>query len=166
MNRRAALFQRCDADSAHQRLAGYASWMACSARWRARQGLPLLHPLGVQYLTPQDFCNGLGQPLPAAEQRRLFRRYVEAAQRLGARRLPLPSGDLAYVRALGGVRSGVFRSDFLYGREDSGPYEVQSARRPYGIPVASTLEEPSWLDGAIVGDEDDNGDESWIASVW
>jgi hypothetical protein len=166
MNRRAWLFQCFDADVAHQRLAGYASWMACSARWRARQGLPLLHPMGVQYLTPQDFCNGLGHPLPAAEQRRLFRHYVEAAQRLGARRLPLPSGDLAYVRALGGVRSGVFRSGFVYGREDSEPYEVQSARRPYGIPVASTLEEPYWLDGAVVGDEDDNGDESWIACLW
>jgi hypothetical protein len=165
MNRRAAMFQCFDADSAHQRLAGYASWVAFSARWRARQGLPLLHPLGVQYLTPQDFCNGLGQPLPAAEQRRLFRQYVAAAQRLGARQLPLPSGDLAYVRAGGCVRSGVFRSDFVYGREDI-PYEMQAARRPYGIPVASTLEEPSWLDGAVVGDEDDNGDESWITCQW
>jgi len=136
MNRRSLLFHCCDADSAHQRMAGSASWMAFSARWRARQGLPLLHPLGVQYLTPQDFCNGLGQPLPAAEQRRLFRQYVEAAQRLGARRLPLPSGDLAYVRGGDCVRSGVFRSDFLYGREDSLSYEVQAARRPYGIPVA------------------------------
>ena len=165
MNRRAWLFQCYDADTAHQRLAGYASWMAWSARWRARQGLPLLHPLGVQYLTPQDFCNGLGQPLPVAEQRRLFRQYVQAAQRQGARRLPLPSGDLAYVRAGNGVRSGVFRSDFVYGREDSLPYEVQAARRPYGIPVAATLEEPYWLDGAIC-DEDDNGDESWIECVW
>jgi len=165
MNRRSVMFQCFDADSAHQRLAGYASWMAYSARWRARQGLPLLHPLGVQYLTPQDFCNGLGRPLPAAEQRRLFRRYVEAAQRLGARRLPLPSGDLAFVRAGGCVRSGVFRLDFVYGREDSEPYEVQGARRPYGIPVASTLEEAYWLDGAVC-DEDDNGDESWIVRVW
>jgi hypothetical protein len=161
MNRRSVIFQCCDADPAHQRLAGYASWMAWSARWRARQGLPLLHPLGVQYLTPQDFCNGLGQPLPAAEQRRLFRQYVAAAQRLSVRRLPFLSGDLAYVRAGGCVRSGVFRSDFAYGREDSEPYEVQAARRPYGIPVASTLEEPYWLDGASC-DEDDNGDESWI----
>ena len=161
MSRRQEFFEQCDAESEHQRLAGCASWAAFSARWRARQGLPLLHPLGVQYLTPQDFCNGLGQPLPAAEQRRLFRQYVQAAQRLGARRLPLPSGDLAYVRARGGVRSGVFRSDFVYGREDSLPYEVQVARRPYGIPVASTPGEPYWLDGAIC-DEDDNGDESWI----
>ena len=165
MNRRAWLFQYCDADSAHQRMAGYASWMAYSARWRARQGLPLLHPLGVQYLTPQDFCNGLGQPLPASEQRRLFRKYVEAAQRLGARRLPLPSGDLAFVRACGGVRAGVFRSDFVYGRQDSEPYEMQAARRPYGIPIASTLDEPYWLDGAVARDEDDNGDESWIGRV-
>jgi hypothetical protein len=166
MNRRSAMFQCYDADSTHQRLAGYASWMAFSARWRAHQGLPLLHPLGVQYLTPQDFCNGLGQPLPAAEQRRLFRRYVQSAQRLGARRLPFPSGDLAFVRALGGVRSEVFQSDFVYGREDSEPYEVQTARRPYGIPVVSTLEEPYWLDGAVAHDEDDNGDESWIACQW
>jgi hypothetical protein len=166
MNRRSAMFQCFDADREHQRMAGYASWMAFSARWRARQGLPLLHPLGVQYLTPQDFCNGLGEPLPAAEQRRLFRQYVAAAQRLGARRLPLPSGDLAFVRAPGGVGSGMFRLDFVYGREASSPYEVQAARRPYGIPVASTLEEPYWLDGAVVGDEDDNGDESWIAGVW
>jgi hypothetical protein len=166
MNRRSAMFQCYDADPAHQRMAGYASWMAWSARWRARQGLPLLHPLGVQYLTPQDFCNGLGNPLPPAEQRRLFRQYVVAAQCQGARRLPLPSGDLAFVRVGNGVRSGVFRSDFVYGREGSKPYEVQAARRPYGIPAASTLEQPYWLDGAVVGNEDDNGDESWIACAW
>src|SRR5947207_4032858 len=78
MNRRRA-FERFNADVEHQQLAGAASWAAFSARWRARQGLPLLHPMDVQYLTPQDFCNGLGHPLPPAEQRRLFRAYVEAA---------------------------------------------------------------------------------------
>jgi len=138
-----------------------ASWAAFSARWRARQGLPLLHPLDVQYLTPQDFCDGCGQPLPPTVQRRLFRQYVQAALRGRHRGSGLTSGDLAYVRADGYVCSGVFRSDFVYGREDSLPYEVQVARRPYGIPVASTLEEPYWLDGATC-DEDDNGDESWI----
>jgi hypothetical protein len=64
MNRRSLLFRCCDADREHQRLAGIASWAAFSARWRARQGLPLLHPMDVQYLTPQDFCDGCGQPLP------------------------------------------------------------------------------------------------------
>src|SRR5215471_14985925 len=166
MSRREEFFEQCDAQSEHQRLAGCASWAAFSARWRARQGLPLLHPLGVQYLTPQDFCNGLGQPLSAAEQRRLFRQYVAAAQRLGARRLPFPSGDLAFVRGGDCVRSGVFRSDFVYGRDDSEPYEVQWVRRPYGIPVAATLEEPYWLDGTVVGNEDDHGDESWIELMW
>src|SRR5947207_13723811 len=79
MNRRRDFFKHCDAHTEHQRLAGIASWTAFSARWRARQGLPLLHAMDVQYLTPHDFCNGQGRPLPAAEQRRLFRAYVCAA---------------------------------------------------------------------------------------
>jgi hypothetical protein len=69
-------FQGYNADQAHQRMAGLASWQTFSARWRARQGLPLLSPLHVQYLTPQDFCSGTGRPLPPAEQRRLFRHYI------------------------------------------------------------------------------------------
>ena len=69
-------FQRYNRDTLHQRRAGIASWEAYSARWRARQGLPLLSPLHVQYLTPQDFCSGTGRPLPPAEQRRLFRHYI------------------------------------------------------------------------------------------
>src|SRR5438105_15597603 len=73
------LFQQCNQNTEHQRLAGAASWAAFSARWRARQGLPLLHPMDVQYLTPQDFCNGLGHQLHPTEQRRLFRAYVDAA---------------------------------------------------------------------------------------
>ena len=59
-------FGRFNADVEHQRIAGEASWAAFSARWRARQGLPLLHAMDVQYLTPQDFCNGLGHQLPPA----------------------------------------------------------------------------------------------------
>jgi hypothetical protein len=82
MNRRGERFQQFNADPAHQRLAGKASWCALSARWRAHQGLPLLHPMDVQFLTPQDFCNGQGLPLHPTEQRRLFRFYVEAALRL------------------------------------------------------------------------------------
>ncbi len=81
MNRRAVMFQYFDADREHQRLAGAASWAAFSARWRARQGLPLLHPMDVQYLTPQDFCDGCGQPLPPTVQRRLFRRMGETILR-------------------------------------------------------------------------------------
>ena len=55
---RQALFRAFNADVVHQQAAGLASWAAFSARWRARQGLQMLHPLDVQYLTPQDFCNG------------------------------------------------------------------------------------------------------------
>src|SRR5712671_7288694 len=98
MNRRPVLFQQCNAEMAHQRMAGVASWVAFSARWRARQGLPLLHPLDVQYLTPQDFCNGLGHPLPGAAQRRLFREYVAAAcatRGMAGRRGGLVSTDLS-----------------------------------------------------------------------
>src|SRR5438105_14457481 len=76
---RVARFRQFNANTQHQRMGGVASWAAFSARWRARQGLPLLHPMDVQYLTPQDFRTGLGQSLPAAVQRRLFRQYVEAA---------------------------------------------------------------------------------------
>jgi hypothetical protein len=44
---RRAMFRTFNADVEHQQLAGLASWAAFSARWRARQGLPLLHPLDV-----------------------------------------------------------------------------------------------------------------------
>jgi hypothetical protein len=165
-------FWRFNADLAHQHLAGIASWAAFSARWRARQGLPLLHPLDVQYLIPQDFCNQYGRPLPPTEQRRLFRCYIEAAMRVGAsleavgRRRALPiSGDIAYMRAAGCVRSGQFRQGFVYGREDIGRYEDEAfcPARPYGIPVTSPAFQPYWLAMSAEGDEDENGDESWIA---
>jgi hypothetical protein len=161
-----------DADHEHQRLAGIASWCAFSARWRARQGLPLLHPLDVQYLTPQDFHNQDGRPLPPTEQRRLFRCYIEAAMRVGAsseavgRRRALPqSGDIACMRAAGCVQSGPLRRDFVYGREDIGRYEdeVFCPTRPYGIPVTSPAFQPYWLAMSADEDEDENGDESWIA---
>ncbi len=69
-------FSHFNTERVHQQRAGLASWEAFSARWRAHQGLPLLSPLHVQYLTPQDFCNGLGHQLPPAEQRRWFRHYI------------------------------------------------------------------------------------------
>jgi hypothetical protein len=172
MNEHDTNFRRFNADLAHQRLAGVASWAAFSARWRARQGLPLLHPLDVQYLTPQDFCNARGQPLSPTEQRRLFRQYVEAAMHLSnsagvaGRRRPLPlSADIAYLRSDGCVRSGQFHQHVVYGRADIGPYEHEAfcPTRPYGIPVTSSTVEPYWLAISPEGDEDENGDESWIA---
>lgn len=145
---RAVLFQSYNADTVHQRLAGLARWTAFSARWRARQGLPLLSPLDVQYLTPQDFCNGRGFPLDPVTQRRLFRHYVQQAIAVHApvvaapRRVALPeSADLAFVRAATFGRSFQVRhQDYLYGgRDDLGPYESEalSPTRPYGIPVVS-----------------------------
>ena len=168
MNRRGERFQQFNADTSHQRLAGIASWCAFSARWRAHQGLPLLHPMDVQFLTPQDFCNGLGRPLHPTEQRRLFRQYVEAALRLSqeersrvaVRRPVVESGDLAFVRADGFVRLRQWRPDFIYGgREDVGPYESEALvpTRPYGIPVTSVGFEEYWLDGAAMA----NDDEEW-----
>src|SRR2546430_16942938 len=78
MNRRGERFQQFNANTAHQRLAGIASWCAFSARWRAHQGLPLFHPMDVQFLTPQDFCNGLGRPLHPTKKRRGFWAYCGA----------------------------------------------------------------------------------------
>ena len=160
-------FAGYDADSVHQRRAGLASWTAFSARWRARQGLPLLHPMDVQYLTPHDFCNSLHQPLPPAEQRRLFRQYVQAAIGLvgtnsgperGTHRPPLPhSSDLAFVRAEGFCRSCELRPDLVYGgREDVLAYEHDALLppRPYGIPTTSSTFESYWLDGTACHDED------------
>ena len=169
---RTAMFRAWNAESEHQSMAGVARWMAESARWRARQGLPLLHPLDVQYLTPQDFCNGLGCPLSPVVQRRLFREYVRAAiatvveARTGRpRRGGLVSADIALVRSDGFVRRfGVEQRDYVYGRPDLEPYEPRALApvRPYGVPVASEHAQCCWLDGPVLGDEDDNGDESWI----
>ena len=158
-------FRRYNAEVAHQRLAGLASWAAFSARWRARQGLPLLHPLDVQYLTPQDFRNTHGQPLPPTEQRRLFRAYVQAALQMtaadaavgGRRRSGLVSADLAFVRAEGFHRTLGVRHDFVYGgREDVRPYDSEALlpTRPYGIPTTSETFPAYWLDGSCFDDED------------
>jgi hypothetical protein len=168
MTRRCERFQQFNAETAHQRLAGIASWCAFSARWRAHQGLPLLHPMDVQFLTPQDFCNGHGYPLHPTEQRRLFRQYVAAALHLShehedggyvaGRRPMVESGDLAFLRVDGFVRSMQLRPDVMYGgRADVGRYEPEALAptRPYGIPVTSVGFEGYWLDGdAVVGDEE------------
>ena len=168
MSKRDAFFHACNDDSFHQHSAGLASWAAFSARWRARQGLPLLHPMDVQYLTPQDFHNGLGRPLPPAEQRRVFRGYVEAALQLSSQEPPqegmmhrpgLVSADIAFVRSDGFVRLLALRPDFMYGgREDVRPYEPEAIlpTRPYGIPTTSTTFPAYWIDGATF-----DGDEDW-----
>ena len=166
MNRRKNRFQQYNADTHHQHVAGVASWCAFSARWRAHQGLPLLHPMDVQFLTPQDFCNGHGQPLLPTDQRRLFRQYVAAAlhlshedsRRVAVRCPVVESGDLAFVRADGFVRLMQLRPDVVYGgREDVRAYEPEalSPTRPYGVPVTSAVFEGYWLDGdTVVGDEE------------
>ena len=169
---RKAMFREWNADVEHQSMAGVARWTAFSARWRAHHGLPLLHPLDVQYLTPHDFCNGLGCPLSPEVQRRLFREYVHAAvatvveARVGRRRRGgLVSADIALMRSDGFVRRfGLQQRDYVYGREDVGPYEPRALApvRPYGVPVASEHAGCFWLDGSVGVDEDDNGDESWI----
>jgi hypothetical protein len=123
--------------------------------------------MDVQFLTPQDFCNGQGLPLHPTEQRRLFRFYVEAALRLSheheshvaGRRPIVESGDLAFVRADGFVRSLQLRADFVYGgREDIGPYESEALAptRPYGIPITSVGFEGYWLDGAAVASDEED----------
>ena len=166
MTQRDRFFRQCDADSAHQSMAGLASWAAFSARWRARQGLPLLHPMDVQYLTPQDFCAFHGQPLPPEKQRRLFRQYVEAAlQRSsssGRRRPSSMSADLAFIRVEGLVRVLGRRQDYIYGRPDLEPHarEAYWPARPYGVPTTSATFPPYWItDGSSLNEE---GDDSWI----
>jgi hypothetical protein len=176
---RSVQFRTWDADSVHQRMAGLASWAAFSARWRARQGLPLLHPLDVQYLTPGDFCNGKGHPLPLEVARRRFREYVEAAIQCGVtarapvagrRQAGLVSGELGFVRTTGFVRwLGRHMPEFVYGRADQGAYEARSLlpQRPYGVLVTSSQRAAQgayWLDGTQIGDDDDDGDDSWIAA--
>ena len=180
MNQRGMTFQRFNAEVLHQRMAGVASWAAFSARWRARQGLPLLHAMDVQYLSPQDFCSGTGRPLPPAEQRRLFRAYVESAVQVcvqmaahsevtmtdtGSRRdMDGNSGNIAYIRATGFIRSFDLRPDFQYGRCDLPSYDPENIAptHPYGVPTTSSTFVPCWLAGM---DEDEDGDESWIPAV-
>ena len=181
MNRddREKVVRQWNADIAHQHLAGLASWAAFSARWRARQGLPLLHPMDVQYLTPGDFCNGRGCPLPPEMQRRRFRQYVEAAIQAGRmahvrahehRAAGVVSAELGLVRAGGfvrWVRGDGARSDYEYGRPGVEPYAPDALRpaRPYGVPVVAptyAAQSSYWLDGQVVRGEEDVGDDSWI----
>jgi hypothetical protein len=170
MNQRDRFFRQCDADVTHQSMAGLASWAAFSARWRARQGLPLLHPMDVQYLTPQDFCTCHRQPLPPEKQRRLFRQYVEAAlhttSSTSGRRRPSSIGaDLAFIRAEGLVRFLGLRQDYVYGRPDIEPHalEAYSPARPYGIPTTSSAFPVYWITGE--SDTDEDGDDSWITGA-
>jgi len=111
---RGANFRRLNADEAHQCVAGLASFLSFSAHWRAWQGLPLLHPADVVYLTPGDFYGPHGKPLSPARQRRVFRQYVLAAAQVPVSALRLQAlasagrpvhlatgyagGDLAFVR--------------------------------------------------------------------
>ena len=174
---RREVVRQWNADTAHQHMAGVASWVAFSARWRARQGLPLLHPMDVQYLTPRDFCNGNGCPLSPEAQRRWFREYVAAAIQCGQeaevraqwpRAAGLVSAELGLVRSGGFVRwmGGGTRSDYEYGRADVASYAPDALRpaRPYGVPVVSptfAAQSSYWLDGQAVSDDED-GDDSWI----
>ncbi len=175
-----AVFQQWNANTMHQRLAGVASWVAFSARWRAHGGLPLLHPMDVQYLTPADFCNGQGRPLPPEVQRRRFREYVEAAIGCGvAAQMPtwgrrtagVVSAEVGLVRAGGFVRWMQQRTpDYVYGRADLVPYEARAVlpARPYGMPVVSegfVSQSAYWLEGSMAGSEEDEvGDDAWISA--
>ena len=165
MNLRQRFFQQCNEDTLHQHLAGVASWAAFSARWRAHQGLPLLHPLDVVYLSPGDFHNGVGRPLSPTDQRRLYRHYVEQAIQVGCvevgtvRRVALPeNSDIAFVRSVGFQRLLRLRPDVVYGgRDDVRPYESEalSPTRPYGVPCTSETFPAYWLkDLEIDADED------------
>src|SRR5258708_8237914 len=137
---RKAMFRGWNADVEHQSMAGVASWTAFSARWRAHHGLPLLHSLDVQYLTPHDFCNGSGCPLSPEVQRRLFREYVAAAVatvvevRAGRRRGGVVSGGIGLVGS-GGVVRGVCgaRSGAWVWRPARGTFRARGARpvRPH-----------------------------------
>ena len=172
---RQRMVRQWNADTAHQHMAGLASWAAFSARWRARQGLPLLHAMDVQYLTPGDFCNGLGRPLAPEVQRRVFRQYVDAAIQSGQavyghRAAGVVSAELGLVRAGGFVRwmrGRGARADYEYGRLDV-PFYAPDAllpARPFGVPVVSSTFAAHfsfWLDGSVVSGDEDVGDDSWI----
>src|SRR5437764_2851157 len=99
---RGANFRRVNTETAHQRMAGIASYISFSAHFRAWQGLPLLHPSDVVYLTPADFRGACGGALSPAKQRRRFRDYVAAAANFPLS--PLRAGALASTgRCLPGV---------------------------------------------------------------
>ena len=151
-------------DAEHQRRAGQAraaqssndehcrriapdGWWAFSAYWRVHQGLPLLHPSQIQFLTPDDFCGPDGRPLSKRKQRCLFREYMRAATSpphapVPANRpsgTPYQGGDLAFIRLAHHWATSDVHPRVIYGgRDDIGPYEAESLlpTRPYTIPVS------------------------------
>ncbi len=120
---RQGVFRRFNTERTHQQRAGLASWEAFSARWRARQGLPLLSPLHVQYLTPHDFCNGLGHPLPAAEQRRWFRHYICLALGESSPLLGSVQHAMAAPAVSAWEQEGLWDAADGVARDDLAPYE-------------------------------------------
>ena len=63
--------------SASQQIAGFASWAAFSARWRAEQGLPPLEASSVvRYVTPEMIRGPLGQPIGPALQQQVYAAWV------------------------------------------------------------------------------------------
>jgi len=173
-------------DPEHQRRAGLAraaqpgfiehcrriapdGWWAFSAYWRVHQGLPLLDPSQVQFLTPDDFCGPDGRPLPKREQRRLLRAYLKLAaekyvvpshvQHRSPVSAPYIGGDIAFVRLAHRWASSHLHPDYVYGgRDDIGPYESESLSptRPYGVPVSrSDTFEGYWMETAPDVEQDD-----------
>ena len=173
-------------DPEHQRRAGLAraaqpgfiehcrriapdGWWAFSAYWRVHQGLPLLDPLQVQFLTPDDFCGPDGRPLPKREQRRLLRAYLKLAaerqivpshiQHRSAVSAPYIGGDIACVRLAHRWASSQLHPEYVYGgRDDIRPYESESLAptRPYGVPVShSETFEGYWMHVAPDAEQDD-----------
>ena len=171
-------------DSEHQRRAGQAraaqssndehcrriapdGWWAFSAYWRVHQGLPLLDPSQIQFLTPDDFCGPDGRPLSKRKQRRLFREYMKAATRVTPAPVPpqRPSdtsyqgGDLAFIRLAHRWATSILHPRVIYGgRNDIGPYEAKSLlpTRPYTIPVShSETFQGYWMETAPDPEQDD-----------
>jgi len=179
-----------NADPDHQRQAGRAraaqpsfrehnqriapdGWRSFSAHWRAMQGLPLLDPTHIQFLTPEDFRGPLGQPLPPDEQRRRYRAYFQAAlsqaAQMGAQMALLSSPPLGrrrpspdQVHAWQLVQSSHSQLEVWHGRQDVQPWEAEalSPTHPYGVPPTSETFQAYWIaDGSLlVGDE-------WEASL-
>jgi hypothetical protein len=170
---RGANFERMNAQTEHQRMAGLASFISFSAHMRAWQGLPLLHPADVVYLTPGDFRSPGGGALPPAKQRRKFREYVAAAAQVGLTPLreaafascgrlrrvgPYQGGDPAMVRLADRWARSSPRRDYVYGgREDVRPYEREALcpTRPYGVPCAAQGVSGYWMDVAPDPEQDD-----------
>ncbi len=184
-----------NSNSEHQRRAGRAraaqpgfvehcrciapdGWWAFSAYWRVHQGLPLLDPSQVQFLTPEDFCGRDGRPLPKRDQRRLFRGYLKAAaQAQIAPALvehPAPAqyagGDLAFVRLAHVWASSDLHPDYIYGgRDDIGPYESEALAptRPYGVPASqSETFQGYWMETAPDDEQDDVYSLDDVAFQW